>query len=294
MRKQIFRFLNYLNIFYKLRSPKGLRVLAYHTVPDAGKFEKQLEYLRKNFSIIDIHQLRAHLFNGVSLPNDAVLITFDDGDISVLENGLPVMKKRSIPAVLFVISGLIDTNETFWCRWIEIDHQKKGMSYSEARAIVNRLKEVPEAERKAYLDDLTPVFSRQLSRQDLKELSQNNIYIANHTHTHPMINNCSEEEIRQELFRSCRKFRQWGIEGYSVFAYPNGNWDPGSENILRDEGIEMAFLFDHKINSIDLDPLRISRIRVDSDQDLQEFKVKVSGLHSRVMNIKNKFRRLSS
>lgn len=293
MRKKIFGILNYLNVFYQLKSPLGLRVLAYHTVPDKRRFEKQLIFLRENYSLINIHQLRAHLYENTTLPKNPVLVTFDDGDISVLENGLPVLKKMSIPAVLFVITGLIDTTKTFWCRWVEIDHEKKGKTYSEARERVNYLKEVSETERKHYLEGLDLVQSKQLSSQDLGELYENKIFVANHTHTHPMINKCTDEEIHEELELSRREFRKWGLDGYTTFAYPNGNWDSKSEKILMEEGVEMAFLFDHKVNNIPINPFRISRIRVDTDLEINEFKVKVSGLHSLIMDVKKKVKNIS-
>src|SRR5690606_41190681 len=53
------------------------------------------------------------------LPENPILITFDDGDIRVYENGFPVLKKMGLPSVLFIITQLIDSKETFWCRRIE-------------------------------------------------------------------------------------------------------------------------------------------------------------------------------
>lgn len=278
------------NTFF-LKRKKGLRVLAYHTVPVADLFEKQLEYLKDHFTVLDVDMLRDHLFREIEFPDNALLITFDDGDITFLENGLPALRKFQLPAIVFVITGLVDTKETFWCRQVETVLEQKGNTYAEARKQVNFLKKVPENERRAYLQTLPKVESVQLTSQDLKFLEENGIAVGNHTHTHPMLNNCSGEEISEELEMAKEKFQQWNIEGYSIFAYPNGNWDERSETVLKEHDIELAFLFDHKINSKEINPFRISRIMVDTDFDIYEFKAKVSGLHGELLKLKRKMMR---
>ena len=290
LKRQVYQLLQPANAFFRARK-KGLRVLAYHNVPVRDLFEKQLEYLKDNFTIINIELLRDYLFYQRALPDNALLITFDDGDITFLENGLPALQKFQLPAVVFVITGLIDTNRTFWWRQVEIVFKQEGKTYAEARQQVNLLKKVPEAERKAYLQKLPEVESVQLTSQNLEVLIENEILVGNHTHTHPMLNNCSAEEVMEELELAKEKFIRWKIKGYSIFAYPNGNWDEVSENILKQEDIEMAFLFDHKVNKEEIDPLRISRIMVDADLDMSEFKVKVSGMHSELLKLKRKLLR---
>ena len=74
------------------------------------------------------------------------------------------------------------------------------------------------------------------------------------------------------------------FEHGDIFAYPNGNYDGRVEEVLVENKIAMTFLFDHKINNSNIHPLRISRIKVDSDNDLHEFKVKISGFHPFLYN----------
>lgn len=285
MRKLIYTFLSPLSYLFNKKN-KNLRVLAYHTVPSAEIFSNQLAYLKATYNIISIKELEDFLYRNENLPNNSLLITFDDGDVSVFENGMKVLKTHNLPAVMFIITSLIGTKDTFWCRWVEIDYRAKGKSYLEARNKVNELKKINERERRMYLKTLAPVESRQLTLEQLNILSKGKIFIGNHTHTHPMVNRCSNEELREEFQNTKRKFNEWGLPGYPIFAYPNGNWDSRTEEILKEEGIKMGFLFDHKINSSTINPLRISRIKVNSNSDLAEFTVKVSGLHSKVLALK--------
>jgi len=46
------------------------------------------------------------------------LVTFDDGERSVIEKGAPVLDELSIPCLLFVVAGLLDTDTPFW--WEEV------------------------------------------------------------------------------------------------------------------------------------------------------------------------------
>lgn len=287
MKKFIYGIFKFVQGPFVAPLDQHLRILAYHTVPDSLAFEKQLNFLNLNYSIISIEQLEAHLLKDTKLPKRPVLITFDDGDISVFEKGFPLLKKFGLPAVVFVITELIDSDKMFWCRWVEKSMQKEGKSYTEARRKVNYLKTISESERRKYLKTLPAEKGPQLTHRDLSSMAQENIFIGNHTHTHPMVNNCTNEQLNGELRKSKEKFRSWNLEkGYSIFAYPNGNWETRTEAILKDEGIKMAFLFDHKINDRKINPLRISRLRVNSDSPLSEFKVKVSGFHSMVMFLK--------
>jgi len=284
------------NLVYKLLIPfsrieaastsSQLRVLAYHDVPNVSKFEQQLIYLKNNYNVIDLETLKLHLKDCEPLPNNSLLITFDDGDISVLENGLSLLYKYNLPSILFIITSLINTKDMFWCRKVEAVFQEAGNSYFNARQKVRELKNMPNVDRMNYLNGLRKVKSRQLSLEDLYELEEGKMLIANHTHTHPMMDMCTDEEIMNELEITYNKFKGWGLDRYSIFAYPNGNWDAKSEELLKNKGIKMAFLFDHKINKLNINPMRISRIRINSDTEINEFKVKVSGLHSKLMKLK--------
>lgn len=290
MKILLYRLLLPFNFFYKKLNSSKLTVLAYHTVPDKEKFDNQLAYLNSVYNVIDLKQLKAHLFKKEKLPKRPLLITFDDGDYSVYKNGLEKLVKYKLPAILFIISELINSNRTFWCRWMEQAYTMQGKSYLDARKEVNRLKKVSNEERMNMLSTLPSISSRQLGIGEISEMERCNITMGNHTHTHPMMDKCTEEEICYEMNSVKSNFEKWGLEGYPYFAYPNGNFTNETEELLISKDISIAFLFDHKINDKNINPLRISRIRVNSDAELNEFKVKVSGLHSSLLQFKTKIK----
>lgn len=265
----------------KLRGPltAGTRVLAYHDVPDPALYRRQLEYLAANYTPIDLDRYVASLRDGKPLPDDAVLITFDDGDRTVLEHAAPLHRQLGIPAVLFVVTDLIGTQNPFWWKRVEHHFAGQGSSYAEARKQVTHLKTVPNAERVAYVAQLSELQYEQLTRPELLTLQECGFSIANHTATHPLIDRCTPAELGEELDRAIAFLNDLPGSYPKVFAYPNGNSSPELDVVLREKGIELAFLFDHDFTRPGQDPLHLSRIRTNTDDPLPEFKTKVNGLH---------------
>lgn len=279
MRDKLFSALTSFHFFFKKKYANRLRVLAYHTVPDEMAFEKQVIYLKSQYNIIDIESLKSYFRQNQPLPKNPLLITFDDGDVTVLSKGLPVLKKHNLSSCLFIITDLINNSKDVWIKRVEAKEMKEGKTYLQSREVVKRFKQISNAERVERMEEYPEVSKSQLTTEDLKEMSQSGMFIANHTHTHPMLDKCSSEEISEELAKAKRVFEGLQFPGFNVFAYPNGNADEQTTKVLKKFHIELVFLFDHKINKKNMDPLNISRIRVDSDTEMAEFKAKVSGAH---------------
>ncbi|GIP33710.1 polysaccharide deacetylase family protein [Paenibacillus sp. J2TS4] len=88
-------------------------VIMYHHVDDTiqssgtvttALFEEQLTYLQsKGYRFITLDEFK-HYMNGGPVPDNAVLVTFDDGYESFYSNAYPVLQKLNIPAVNFAIT----------------------------------------------------------------------------------------------------------------------------------------------------------------------------------------------
>ncbi len=290
MRSVLYKILNLFTSLSNSIYRKKLRVLAFHDIKNVTLFEAQINYLKSNYSIITIGDLRKHIYGKKPLPNFPLLLTFDDGDISVLEKGLPVLKKYNCPICLFIITSLINTNIDFWWDVVYKNGYKNNEDVIKTKEKINMLKSVPNKERLKMMDNYMVTSKKQLSLKHLKILRNNNVYIGNHSHTHPMFDKCDNEEILNELKNAKGFFDENSLEGYDVFAYPNGNFDINSEKILIEKDVNLCFLFNHKINPTKINPLRISRIRANSDMTISELKSKVSGLHSLILNFKSGFK----
>jgi len=243
------------------------KTLAYHTFNSNFNFGNHLKHIRAQ----------------------KVLITVDDGHISFYENAFPLLKQYQVRTILFIVPSLIDTDKPFW--WDEVIYylrQEKGT------VELKRLKTIPNQERLAFLEELRntsekPLLKQQqLTVEQLQEMQSAGITIGNHSFTHPMFDQCKEEELRNELRKTKEFFDKHSLEGYDIFAYPNGNYNELAEKVLKEEGIKYAFLFDHKMNRGEINPMRISRLSVNDDTPLWKLKFILSGWHSKVLPLRKR------
>ena len=88
------------------------RVLLYHAVEDhvspytdrlgvsvsPAMFEANLRYIKENYNVISVDDLNK------PLPENPLVITFDDGYRSVYEHAFPLLRKYRMPAVVYLIT----------------------------------------------------------------------------------------------------------------------------------------------------------------------------------------------
>ena len=73
---------------------------------DYELFKKQIEFFKVNYNFINYNQLLECYCNNISLPENSVLLTFDDGYIDHYTNIFPLLVDNSIEAI-FSIPGKI-------------------------------------------------------------------------------------------------------------------------------------------------------------------------------------------
>ena len=266
--------------------PNKLRVLAYHSIHNSKNFENQIKFLKKNYKVITGEELNNEFTN-------SLVITSDDGDVSFYYNAFPILKKYNIPAVLFVITDLIDTKQPFW--WDEIEYY---LGKEEGNKKVWEVKNWSNKERVTFLQDLRKssdkpeLLKEQLTTKQLREMQEAGIIIANHSHTHPMFDKCTDEELVAEMMHSTGILKELGFTE-NIFAYPNGNYSQKAEKVLKKYGIKKAFLFDHRTNRIDnINLLRTSRLVVNDTTPLWKFKLILSGWHTKILPVTKAFGKL--
>jgi peptidoglycan/xylan/chitin deacetylase (PgdA/CDA1 family) len=92
----------------------------------AASFEKQMAYLsEQGYVTVGLDDLVAWRFGLKTLPAKSVVITFDDGDRSVLDVAYPVLRRHGFKATLFVVTSQVGQE------WDGID----GMTWEELRLL---------------------------------------------------------------------------------------------------------------------------------------------------------------
>jgi peptidoglycan/xylan/chitin deacetylase (PgdA/CDA1 family) len=75
-------------------------------------FEKQLEYIQqKGYHTINSDDLYAFMEFGVTLPENPILLTFDDGYKDNVEQALPMLQKYRMIGDFAIITGVVGTGE---------------------------------------------------------------------------------------------------------------------------------------------------------------------------------------
>lgn len=75
---------------------------------DLYSFHEQVLYLKKNYNIIRIEDLILSIDHGVKLPDNAALLTFDDGYIDHYQNVMPFLLKHDLQGSFYIPSSTVD------------------------------------------------------------------------------------------------------------------------------------------------------------------------------------------
>jgi len=224
------------------RKPPGRAViLYYHAVPatERGRFARQMDHLVKN-----AHPIPA----GVVMPLEAgaayAAVTFDDGFVSVLENALPELRERRIPATLFVPSGWLG-QPPGWIR--------------NARSPARR-ECVMEAEQ-------------------LRAASRDGLEIGSHTVSHPWLDQLPPEEAFREISRSKQELEAVLQTPVTTLSFPHGVFTPAILEEARRFGYRRVFGIQPACIWGKLDGFCLGRVAVNPGDWPLEFALKLRGAY---------------
>lgn len=312
----------------RLLHAQSLTVLNYHRIdyfdsPDFDLFRpnvsaapetfaEQMDYLRARYNVISIEQLRAWLKGEAALPPHAALITFDDGYADNLTHAFPILKARSLPAVIFLTTGFLETSRPFYWDLVAycFHHTRREVvslpllgerCWSDRkerdrvmRVWIETLKTLPDdrknaliAELPARLDVAIPEerFSGlYLTWEQVRAMRREGIEFGSHTVSHPILTRIPLEQVRRELAESRRKIEQETGHPVVSLAYPNGqaaDFSPAVAEAAREADFLLAFSLlpgPTRYQTVRRSPFTIRRIYIGNTDTLPRFAAKLSGL----------------
>jgi peptidoglycan/xylan/chitin deacetylase (PgdA/CDA1 family) len=113
-----------------LRVDGGYRplVLGYHRVVEdfdqavqhdmpsmlisAAMLERHIDFLGRHFSFVSVDEIGEAARHGRAFEKPVAAITFDDGYADVFEHAIPILKRKGVPAAVFVVTDLV--GRTAW------------------------------------------------------------------------------------------------------------------------------------------------------------------------------------
>lgn len=230
-----------LRIGGRKASPRCV-ILYYHAITDAQRagFARQMDEVVRLVQPIALNT-KIQLQPG----HRYCAVTFDDGFISVLDNALPELERRSIPATLFVPTGCLGQRPA----WIR------------------------DASRSSYQEEV-------VSESRLATLSGHPwLSIGSHSITHPRMASLSVAECRREFRESKSELERILGQPVQLFSLPHGSYDPNVIAEARSVGYRQVFGVAPALAFATEGEFLSGRIATEPDDGPLEFRLKLLGAY---------------
>jgi peptidoglycan/xylan/chitin deacetylase (PgdA/CDA1 family) len=228
----------------------GVSILIYHHIDDQGQggdtissslFKKDLEYLKKEgFSFVSYQQFKKFLA-GDPIPDNAVLVTFDDAYESYYKQAYPILKSMSVPSVQFVITN-------------ELLNPKGGITpFLSREEILSMTQDGELVEMQSHSNNLH-------RKQNNNAILTNRLFINGKEETDKEF----EQRVVSDLQTSVSMLKP--LQAYPVdsLAYPFGIYSQSAINFVKQAGIRYAYTVQPGIADRNCDPYLIPRINAGS------------------------------
>lgn len=240
-------------------------VITFHVIPNAKWFEEIVLLLKSMFTIITMDQAYER-FSAKSTEKGLCLITFDDGDLTFIENAMPVLTKHKLPATLFLSPKIVMEHSNFW-------HQEMhGYDKEQFLQVIEQLHGIDPAVLRPFdlhvvmkcfpIDEVWAMIHTYQQRFneppkspqciDTKMLGQildsKLVTIGGHTIDHPILRNENAKRSRKEIIDSVQQLRKLTNTDVHYFAYPNGipdvDFNEREQLYLKECGVRLSFSTD--------------------------------------------------
>lgn len=225
-------------------------VLAYHHVHDTDTssvtistelLAEQMDYLLdKGYNFISLSAFQSYM-DGDFVPDNAVLVTFDDGYESFYDHVYPLFHERQIPVVNFMITENLDGPQGGRIPYMtteQIGEMLDASDFIDIQCHSHALHR-KTGDGEAMLMARLKLASNQDALEDEFEY---------------------EERIRQDTRACIDSLQVNGSYTIDTYAYPYGMFDELAKELLAQEGIRFAFTVEEGIATYQTDPMEIPRI----------------------------------
>jgi peptidoglycan/xylan/chitin deacetylase (PgdA/CDA1 family) len=241
----------------------------------AAMFERHLDWIGRRFCYLSLDEIGEHIAAGRPFERPVAAVTFDDGYRDVYEHAFPILKRKGIPATIFVVSDLVgrpvwqvhdrlfqlcakaftvwrdphrELNTLFAGLGVPADairHQALGDAYG---AVSCLLPSLPMADIRRVMDGIEAAVGngfhpvpRTVGWPELVEMQRAGMTVGSHTRQHASLPAETPAEIANELEGSKRMLEQRLRRPVVHFAYPGGQFTPAVVEAVARAGYRYAY-----------------------------------------------------
>jgi peptidoglycan/xylan/chitin deacetylase (PgdA/CDA1 family) len=241
--------------------------------------ERQIDWLAMRFKIVSLDEIGLHLETSEKFQRPVAAITFDDGYADVYHNALPLLKRKGVPAAVFVVTDLVGTGrpQVFDRLYLllkvlqsrklpvantveeamrAVDVGIEDLNFIRSaqdepfRIMTLLLKRLPHyrvglvmtaLERSSLVDDATLEECAPLTWDMIQTMHEEGIRIGSHTKSHTLLTSESLETTMQQLVESKRVLESRLQGAVEHFAYPDGRFNSPVVQAVNAAGYRFAY-----------------------------------------------------
>jgi peptidoglycan/xylan/chitin deacetylase (PgdA/CDA1 family) len=228
-----------------------LHVKHLYSYKNIAQFTEDLEHLLKYFRPVAVSEVVDAVASGRKMPENAFLLSFDDGFREVYDVIAPILSSRGVPAIFFINPAFLDNRELFYrCKIslvIEGLNQKKNngtvltasaailgkaasSTFEELVAAVKKITQLDKGllESLAVLlelsfDDYLRENKPFLTTDQVRQLSGKGFSIGAHSWDHPYYQLVSPEEQQRQTMDSIRYVKDHFSPPFDLFSFPHSD-----------------------------------------------------------------------
>jgi peptidoglycan/xylan/chitin deacetylase (PgdA/CDA1 family) len=276
----------------RLRRGASPLVLGYHRVVEsyeessrtdmpsmlvsARMLEDHLDCIGRRFDFVSLDEIGSHIVSGEPFDRPVAAVTFDDGYRDMYEHAFPILRRKGIPAAVFVVTELV--GKPFWQvhdklyqlvakafsvwdnprRELETlfgalnlpaeSVSRNGLAHSPLHAVTAMLPELSLADVRRLMDGLEQSVGNgfrniplSLSWPELSHMHDAGITIGSHTKNHVSLPRESAADVAEELVGSKRRLEERLGCAIEHFAYPGGQFTGEIVEAVANAGYRFAY-----------------------------------------------------
>jgi peptidoglycan/xylan/chitin deacetylase (PgdA/CDA1 family) len=216
-------------------------VLYYHGIPadQRSRFARQMEMLTRLAHPLSLGGIGT---GGNGRTHNAA-VTFDDAFVSILDNAIPELERRNIPATVFVPTGSLGSRPT-------------------------------------WMKTLRPGGERVMSVAQLRTLGENPLLtIGSHSISHPNFLKLTEDESARELSESKARLESILEKPVTLFSFPHGKCNQRLLDMARSTGYRRVFTIAPETTTSLGTSFALGRVAVNPEDWALEFRLKLLGAY---------------